>query len=839
MDSIRRYSTRHCSGRAALIALLLVAALAVGLGGGYMFRDMREKSQETAGGVSEEHEGHRTTQMKTLYTCGMHPEIVSDEPGTCPKCDMKLTPMDPDRARVILEARGESVPAGGAAKKDRKVLYWRAPMDPTYIRNEPGKSPMGMDLVPVYEDQVAGGPSIRIDPVTEQNMGLRYDVVRTGPLEKTIRTVGAVDYDEQGLGTVTTKIDGWVEKIHVDRTGVQVHKDEPLFEIYSPELVSTQRDYLVALRDLQNAESQNNPNMARMARDRLDSARGRLQLFDITDAQIEKLEKEEEVRKTLTITSLLTGIVTHKNVVQGDYVKAGSPTYKIADLSNVWVIGKVFESDVPYLQLGQEAQMELDYLPGRVYRGRVTYIYPYLEPGTREVPVRMEFHNPGYDLKPGMFATIKLQSKIADRAVLVPAMSVIDTGERKIAYVLREPGKFEPRRLTTGVRTDNDEIQVIHGLAPGEKVVASGQFLLDSESRLREATLKMLNPGMSNTAQTLDNTTSTMTGAHAGHVAPGERPELSTKWVCPMPSHAGILYDESGPCPLCKMKMVPAQPWQKAGGRIDHYTCPMPEHYDVHEENPGKCPQCGMTLIPVTEEDMARFEQVKPGEMPQALYTCPMPIHADVVSDKPGDCPKCGMKLVPTVSVPHGRQAEEQWHEDHPTSPTAAGPVLYTCPMESHAHIVSDKPGKCPECEMELVPTSTVPHGPKSEALWHQDHASSSPAESLTLYTCPMESHAHIVLDKPGKCPECNMTLVETSTVDHGPKSEALWMKDHPTSNSETPVLYTCPMATHAHIVTDKPGKCPECNMTLVETSTVEHREESEAIWRKQNSAKE
>jgi Cu(I)/Ag(I) efflux system membrane fusion protein/cobalt-zinc-cadmium efflux system membrane fusion protein len=602
----------------------------------------------------------------------MHPEVIQDHPGNCPKCGMKLVPMDPERARTILEARGENAPES-APSKERKILYWRAPMDPTYVRDKPGKSPMGMDLVPVYEDEVAGGPTIRIDPVTEQNMGVRYEKVRLGPLEKVVRSVGTVDYDEESLGTVTTKTDGWVEKLFVDTTGWQVHQGDQLFEFYSPQLYSAQQEYLVALRDAQQAQAAKGDAFV-LAENRRASARERLKYFDISDDQIKKLEQDQKVSKTLVITSQLTGIVTHKNIVEGEVLKAGSPAYKIADLSVVWVIGKVFESDLPYVRLGQEALMSLDYLPGRVYRGRVTYIYPYLDPGTREISVRMEFPNPGYDLKPGMYATLELHNRLADEAVLVPAMAVINTGQRKVAYVMREPGKFEGRQLTIGVQTGTGDVQVLSGLALGETVVVSGQFLLDSESKLREATLKMLQPGKVDTEKTFEGVSQGDKGLQALVPDGTKTPPASApaKYVCAMPAHAGILYDEPGDCPLCGMKLVPTNPWNLTESPVAYYTCPLPEHSDVHESKPGKCPKCGMTLIPVTQEEAKRFAAIKPDQMPVALYTCPMPAHADVVSDKPGKCPKCSMDLVPTSSVPHGKEAEEHWRKEHAEPPPAS-----------------------------------------------------------------------------------------------------------------------------------------------------------------------
>lgn len=739
-----KHQTRHTQeGKALTLVIIGVLMLAIGVGIGYRLSrgGLNHTGHEHAGvrGGGEEATGDRGSvaggELKTLYTCGMHPEVISEEPGYCPKCEMKLTPMDPDRARMVLEARGEAVPQATGEPGEREILYWRAPMDPTYIRSEPGKSPMGMELVPVYADEVQGGPSIRIDPVTEQNMGVRYDVVRQGPIEKTVRTVGQVDYDESSLATVTTKIDGWVEQVYIQETGTQVHEGDALFEIYSPELFSAQEEFLVAMRDVERADGR----AAELARARLRTARERLSLFDISEEQIERLEETGEISKTLTIKAKNTGIVTHRNVTAGDYLEAGQPAYRIADLSTVWVIGKVYESDLPFIELGQEARMTLDYLPGQTWRGRVTYVYPYLEQGTREVPVRMEFHNPGYELKPGMYATIRLQSRVEDSATLVPSMAMIDTGERQVVFVQRTPGKFEPRLVRTGVRTNQDEFQVLSGLAPGEMVVVSGQFLLDSESRLREATLKMLQPGPQETTDILEE------GVEASEelmaIDAYEEAEAGPlKYVCPMPSHAGILYDQPGDCPLCGMKMVPVDPsGVEPYERIDHWTCPMPEHYHVSAQKAGKCPECGMTLIPVTEEEMERFETVESEQAMETLYTCPMPSHAHVVSEEPGRCPECGMKLVPTEAVPHGEHSEMVWHEAQASTQTRTSTgtqamempeTLYVCPMESHKHIVAAEPGRCPECNMTLVPTSEVPFGEESEAIWMENRTTTTPEQT-------------------------------------------------------------------------------------------------------------
>ena len=590
----------------------------------------------------------------------------------------------PDRGT---ESSKSTTPTGNTAPGGRKVQYWRSPMDPNFIRNAPGKDNMGMDLVPVYADESQGGPSIRIDPVTEQGMGVRYDVVRKGPLARTIRTVGIVKYNETGLGMVTTRVNGWVQKLYVSQTGVQVHEGDPLFDFYSPQLYSAQEELLVTLRSARTGGGAAAPGGG-MAQSRLESARDRLRLYDISEDQIQELERDQKIHKSMVIKAKLTGIVTDKAVTEGQYLDAGMMAYKIADLSTVWVIGRVFEADTQYLRLGQEAHMTLDYLPGRVWRGHVTYIYPYLEEGTRELPVRMEFHNPGYALKPGMYATIEIQSRLADQAVLVPALAVINTGMRQVAYVMREPGKFEPRELKIGVRSGANELQILSGLQPGEKVVVSGQFLIDSEASLREASLKMLKAGQANTQKIFrsDGRTSPsgamhMNGATSGSapmsmpgmnmptsgsstmIMPGMGPmpgpeqgpvhgtaattqTAAPKYVCPMPAHAGILYDHPGNCPLCGMKLVPAPDWQAASSPIAYYTCPMPEHSDIHEPRPGKCPRCGMTLIPVTEEDARRFAQTRPEDRPSTSTTnrprmAPMP----GMEDMPGMDETPGMRM--------------------------------------------------------------------------------------------------------------------------------------------------------------------------------------------------
>lgn len=644
------------AGKTFAVAILMAAAFAAGGAATWLYVRGQAPGPGTHAGRGEETAPAAPAAAKTWYTCGMHPEVVQDHPGDCPKCGMKLQPMSPDRAIAMGLTKPENAPP---ATGERKVQYWKSSMIPGEIHQEPGKDSMGMDLIPVYADEAASAGSIRIDPVTEQNMGIRVDTVVRGPLSKTVRTVGFVDYDETTMTTVTTKVDGWVEKLYVDQTGAQVHAGDPLFELYSPALFSAQEEYLATLRNVQKADVPGVP------RSRIDStslvrdARTRLEFFDISRDQIAELERTRKVKKTLTIRAAFTGVVIHKNVVEGQRITAGMDVFRIADLSTVWVIAKAYEYDLPFVRLGQDAFMTLSYVPGKTFRGRVTYVYPYLEAKTREIPVRMEFHNPGYELKPGMYATVTLTGDLARDAVLVPDVAVINTGLRSVAFVVSEPGRFEPREVQIGVRAENNFLQVLSGLVPGETVVVSGQFLLDSESRLREAALKFMEPGKTGGSTPIKEATE-QAAASGGGAGPGEG---GLAYVCPMPEHVDILYDKPGKCPLCKMELVPVR--RHVGHvetpKIAYWTCPMPEHSSVRKDGRGKCPICGMSLIPITKPaDQVASEPASPkpehehqhrqaaGADPDVEYwTCPMPEHASVRESGPGKCPLCGMDLVP------------------------------------------------------------------------------------------------------------------------------------------------------------------------------------------------
>ena len=411
--------------------------------------------------------------QEQLWTCGMHPWIITKEAGLCPICNMDL---------VIKTGSGE---ADANKNGERKIIYWRAPMDPMEIYGAPGKSKMGMDLTPVYEDELIGGVSVTVDPVTRQNMGIRTEVVEKGRLNHTIRTYGHITYDETRTAQISPKVDGWIEKLHVNFTGETVKKGDPLLEIYSPQLLSAQEEYLSVYRTLKGGKQTQSSNF-------LESSRRRLSYFDVAEAEIKAMEASGQVSKTVRIRSPFSGVVTSNRAVQGGYVKAGTPLYTISDLSRVWVEAHIYEYELDQVRVGQEARMSLPYLPGKIYQGKITFIYPYLQEKTRDVVIRLEFENPLMELKPQMYGDVSIKTGGTATGIIISSEAVIRSGERNLVFVARGEGKFTPREVSLGTFLDHGKIQVITGLAPGESVVTSGQFLLDSESKLQEAVKKMM-----------------------------------------------------------------------------------------------------------------------------------------------------------------------------------------------------------------------------------------------------------------------------------------------------------------------------------------------------------
>ncbi len=425
------------------------------------------------------------------YVCEVHGH-VHEGPGTCPVCGTELVP-------------AEKMDQPAAKRDDRKVKYWRSPMDPTFVSKAPGKDNMGMDLVAVYEgDAEATAGVVTIEPVVMLQMGIRTGVLARGKLSRRIRTVGRVVYDEEKLGTVTSKLNVWVEKLYVDKTGQQVAVGDPLVEIYSKELEAAQVAFLDSLKDPRLTSKEVSAAERRRAANLLESSRRRLEYWDLAADQIEAIAKDGQVRRTLTLRSKFDGIVTKKNAVEGRFFKSGTALFEIADLDTVWVYASIYEFERPWIREGQPAKISLSYVPGKDYEGGIDYVYPYLNEKTRDITVRMRFDNPDGVLLPGMFANVSIDSNLGTDALLLPEEAVIDTGTRKIVFVERGPGKFEGREVRLGVRSGEGDWEVLDGLKPGERIVLSGQFLLDAESKVREAIRKFLEPDGQDKASSKD-----------------------------------------------------------------------------------------------------------------------------------------------------------------------------------------------------------------------------------------------------------------------------------------------------------------------------------------------
>jgi len=397
-----------------------------------------------------------------------------------------------------------------------------------------------MDLVPVYEDEgsESSGSTVIVDPVMVQNMGVRVAHVERGPIFRHIRTIGEVDVAEDEISVVNLRFSGWIEKIWVDETGQAVKKGKPLFRIYSPEVVAAQEEYMLAL----NTEGKDSP----LAR----SARRKLSLWDIPQSHLIELVKGGNAHRNVVVTAPRSGYVLHKNVVQGARVRAGMDLYRIGNLRKIWVNAEIYEFDAPWIRKGQKAFMELSFQKGKQWKGRVGYIHPTLNKMSRTLKVRLEFVNPGIRLKPGMFATIHIETRRKEGVLNIPTEAVIHSGKRQLVFVSRELGKYKAKEIITGLNGDNHRIEVVKGLKEGEAVVTSGQFLLDSESQLQEAIQKLLDARL----QVRDQKKSPSDPGHDHTKHETSRSQGSEYWTCSM--HPNVVQDGPGTCPICGMDLI-------------------------------------------------------------------------------------------------------------------------------------------------------------------------------------------------------------------------------------------------------------------------------------------
>ncbi len=423
-------------------------------------------------------------EEQTLYTCGMHPNVVQDHPGTCPICGMDLTPM---------QKKSDASPSEGNV--------------------------------------------VTIDPSVVQNMGVRVAHVERGSISRAVRTIGEVDVAEDEISVVNLRFSGWIEEIWANQTGQMVKAGDWLFSMYSPELVSAQKEYLLTYNT-------NGPNS-----DLTRSAAERLRLWDIPESYLKKIVREQNVGRTYIVKASRSGYVLQKNAILGVHVKAGQDLYRIGNLKRIWVTAEVYEFDAPWIDVGQPASMELSFQQGRFYEGKVGYIYPTLNPKSRTLKVRMEFENPGVILKPGMFATVRIQAERKENVLTIPSEAILQTGERNIVFVSETEGRYEAREVVTGLTGDDHRTEVLEGLQEGELVVTSGQFLLDSEAQLQEAVQKLINDRLQATSEA--NTSQKNTHDHANMEHNGEY------YTCPM--HPTIVQETPGDCPICGMDLVKKQ----------------------------------------------------------------------------------------------------------------------------------------------------------------------------------------------------------------------------------------------------------------------------------------
>ncbi len=420
-----------------------------------------------------------------LWTCVMHPQVVSDKPGKCPICGMELVP----KATVSTSAPA-TVVSPVAEIGGRKVLYWYDPMSPGSRFDKPGKSPfMDMNLVPKYADEEPGtaGPGATSAPsVALSAAAIRATGVSTAPVVREqlvheIRAVGEIAADETRLERVSARVAGRVEKLWTNFTGQPVRRGAPLYSLYSPDLVASEREYLLALenrRRLAGASAE----AARSAESLVEASRDRLRLWGISNEQIRTLERTGRPELALTFASPVSGVVLQKSVVEGQYVSEGTELYLLADLSSVWLVAQVYEFELGRIRPGQAVTATVTSYPGREFDGKVVFVEPVLDTETRTARVRAILPNPRGDLKPGMFADARLSLPLGDQ-LSIPKSAAIDTGVRQVVYVETSPGSFTPRQVKLGA-TAGDRREIISGLREGEKVVAAANFFIDSQAQL-------------------------------------------------------------------------------------------------------------------------------------------------------------------------------------------------------------------------------------------------------------------------------------------------------------------------------------------------------------------
>ncbi len=412
------------------------------------------------------------------HQCPMHPAVIQEGPGTCPICGMKL------------------VKVTAATPSAQKPLFYRSPMDARQTSPVPLKDSMGMDYLPVFEKDMAGSEvdglsTVELDSTRQQLIGLKTALVDRGVVGGSLRTVARVSVDETRVRRINLKVAGFVERIFVDSVGKPVRKGQPLFSLYSPEILAAENELLLALR---TAGAQPDGGVDPL----LEATRRKLELWGLPAAELNRLEREQKASSVVTFLSTASGVVTSKDIVEGSRVEMGAMPYEIIDLSSVWVLADVYETELRFIAPGMTASLRLDAWPGRSWEGKVLFLDPILDAKTRTAKVRLSFDNAQGELRPEMFGDVTI-ARERRQTIRVPSDAVVQSGTQQIVFVALGEGRFEPRRIETG-ETGRDFTEVISGLEPGDAVVTRANFLVDSESSLRASLRRIASPDASSPA---------------------------------------------------------------------------------------------------------------------------------------------------------------------------------------------------------------------------------------------------------------------------------------------------------------------------------------------------
>ncbi len=471
------------------IIITAVLMLVLGAGSGYWLANRHQNHQQPVS--SSNSSGH-----PLFYRNPMNPAVTSPVP-TKDNMGMDYVPVYADDYKDVGGRATQGAVAEDNTPAQHKILFYRNSMNPSVTSPIPAKDAMGMDYIPVYADDEAKtdepSGSVKIDAVTVQNMGVRTAFAKKTLLSHRLRAVGRVAYDEEHIVRLHPKTEGWIETLRVDKTGEKVGSNQDLLSIYSPQLVASQQEYVLALNNLKVLEKSPIEDIRRGAEELVKSSRERLKLLDVPEHQLHELTLTHNIKKSLHIHTPAAGIVMQIGAREGQYVTPETELYMIADLSTVWVYADIYEYELPWVKVGDPVEMQLAGVPGRIFKGHLAFIYPYAEAKTRTIKVRLVFDNAELLLKPDMFAEVTIYAGKQVDAVVIPTEAVIRSGAKTQVLIVRGPGKFEPRLITTGL-SSNGDVAILKGLTAGEEVVTSAQFLIDSESRLHEATAKMVEP---------------------------------------------------------------------------------------------------------------------------------------------------------------------------------------------------------------------------------------------------------------------------------------------------------------------------------------------------------